>query len=204
MFFSVLLVLGTHREDPPPHIIVFLSFSIVFMLLSSSQIQSPITSLPSTHYPRPTNPPTPSATHPLPGSCPSALPFLAPLLTWNQQLPELHAPLNPQIWIFHPVSDILVKFNAAITASQRLSMLSLWLVLIMEELLAIRELKSLKTVLFFLPFSTTGLPVLGAHVRTMKACDKKFLPFLPLHGLIFIKITLLPFMRRLNILSTKF
>jgi len=49
-----------------------------------------------------------------------------------------------------------------------------------------------------------GLPVLGAHVRTMKACRKKFLSFFSLHGLILIKITLLPFMRRLNIPSTKF
>ena len=49
-----------------------------------------------------------------------------------------------------------------------------------------------------------GLPVLGAHVRTIKACHKKFLSFLPLHGLILIKITLVPFMRRLNIPSTKF
>jgi len=48
------------------------------------------------------------------------------------------------------------------------------------------------------------LPVLGAHVRTMKACHKKFLSSLPLHGLILIKIALLPFMRRPNIPSTKF
>jgi len=48
-----------------------------------------------------------------------------------------------------------------------------------------------------------GLPVLGGHVRTMKACHKKFLSSLPLHGLILIKITLLPFMKRPNIPSTK-